>query len=299
MWTIGISGLAGRSTWCKRCGHGNVGKLSHGRHGCIQCGTARSLGGSGGCKPRSPGPCPCPFHCHHDEVVLAKAFSSPQSILSKRVVQRVWRMYEGTPLPTVSLQWRRMNSDLVAELLSVQCGCTRMDTYRYLLPALLLWDLVHPNDDNVQFQAVSVSGECVVGLTCDERQQPLKKLVVLEWCGHTNVDVNGVLLHALNELPRAKRSVCKLTAVKFCPLLVETYCKTEFAKIIRRHGKTQEELEEGARVFYCESWGLPQVPASALCEFHQTHSLTNHAPKKRQCNLDHFFRSKYVQSFCD
>ena len=159
--------MAGRHR-CKRCGHGTVGKQSHGRLGCVQCGTAKSLGGSGGCKPRAPGPCPCLFHRNHDEVVLARTCSSPESLPSVSAVQRLWRTYEGAPLPPMSAEWSRINAEAVVKFLSMQCGCPRNDTYRYLLPAMLLWDLTHPNDEGTEFKAVAVSGECVVGLADSE-----------------------------------------------------------------------------------------------------------------------------------
>ena len=288
--------MRGRSKWCKRCGHGSVGKLSHGSLGCVQCGTARSLGGPGGCKPRAPGPCPCPFHRNYDTVVLARAFSSPEMLPSASAVRRVWLAYDGgTPGPPVSPAWTRANSELVAKLLSVQCGCPRKDTYRYLLPALLLWDLMHPSSENVEFKAVSVSGECVVGLADGERYEPSKRLAVVEWCAMAEANVSVDLLCALNEMTRAKRSISKRIAVQFCPGLVEAHCASELAKSLRRRSRSSKELgeiapEEAARILYCDSWGFPHLPVSAMTDLDKMARAASQEPKKKQRNLQSFFK---------
>ena len=276
---------------CKRCGHGAVGKQSHGRLGCVQCGTAKSIGGPGGCKPRAPGPCPCRFHRNHDEVVLARTFSASESLPPASAVQRAWRTYEGTTSQPMNLTWSRINADLVAKLMSLQCGCSRKDTYRYLLPAMLLWDLTHPNNKDTEFKAVSVSGECVIGLADCERHEPSKKLAVLEWCALTGANVSGDLLRTLNEMPRAKRSVCKGTAMQFCPALVEAYCNTEFAKLLGRSRKARDELEEAARALYCDSWGFPNLPSSASTNLDNREANIDQGPKKKQRNLHSFFKS--------
>ena len=286
----------GRSNWCKRCGHGSVGKLSHGSLGCVQCGTARSLGGPGGCKPRASGPCPCLFHRNNDTVVLARAFSSPDILPSAIDVRRVWLAYDrGTPGPPESPEWTRANSEFVAKLLSVQCGCPRKDTYRYLLPALLLWDLMHPSSEDVEFKAVSVSGECVVGLADGERHEPSKRLAVLEWCAMTDATVSGDLLRTLNEMPRAKRSVSKRAAMQFCPVLVQAHCASEFARLLRRRSRSPKELgdmalEEVARTIYCDSWGFAHLPVSAMTDLDQIASAESQEPKKKQSNLQSFFK---------
>ena len=276
---------------CKRCGHGAVGKQSHGRLGCVQCGTAKSLGGPGGCKPRAPGPCPCPFHRNHDDVVLARTCSSPESLPPVSAVQMLWRTYQGTPSPPTSVEWLRINWQRVAQFLSAQCGCPQKDTYRYLLPALLRWDLTHPDNEGTEFVAVAVSGECVVGLADSERQEPCKKLAVLDWCALTKATASGDLLRALNEMPRAKRSVCKRTAVQFCPALVEAHCKTQFAKMIGRGRKARSELEELARAFYCDDWGFQHVPTSVSSDLESLTTDTAQGPKKKQRNLHSFFKS--------
>ena len=59
---------------------------------------------------------------------------------------------------------------------------------------MLLWDLMHPNDDGTEFKAVAVSGECIVGLADDERQEPCKRLAVLEWCVLAKANVSSDLL---------------------------------------------------------------------------------------------------------
>ena len=284
--------VAGRHG-CKRCGHGSVGKQSHGRLGCVQCGTAKRLGGLGGCKPRATGPCPCPFHRNHDEIVLGRMYSSPESLPPVSAVQRVWHTYEGTPLPPTSTIWSRLRWEAVAKFLAVQCGCHQKDTYRYLLPALLLWDLTHPGDEDIEFKPVSVSGECVVGLADDERHVPSKKLAVLEWCALTKANVSGDLLLALNEMSRAKRSVCKRTAIQFCPSLVEAHCKKEFSRMIGRSRKTLDELKEMARALYCDDWCFPQLPTSTTSDLDNLKSDKDQNPPKRQRNLHSFFKSQH------
>ena len=275
---------------CKRCGHGSVGKHSHGRLGCVQCGTAKSMGGHGGCKSRDPGPCPCPFHRNHDEVILARTCSSLEMLPPASAVQRLWRTYEGSSLPQTSIEWSRINSEAVAKLLSMQCGCPRNDTYRYLLPAMLHWDIMHPNDDGIVFKAVAVSGECVVGVTGSERQEPCKKLAVLEWCALTKANVSADLLRVFNELPRAKRSVEKRIALQFCPALVEAYCRTEFIKMIGRGHKARDELEELARAFYCEDWGFQHLSALVRSDLDRIASDMGQGPKKKQRHLLSFFK---------
>ena len=192
--------------------------------------------------------------------------------------------------PVLNLEWSRANSELVAKLLSVQCGCQRKDTYRYILPALLLWDLMYPNSDDVVFKAVSVSGECIVGLADDEQHDPSKRLAVVEWCSITDANVSGDLLRALNETPRAKRSVPKQIAIQFCPDLVESFCASEVRRLLRGRSKSQEEVEEVARTIYCNSWGFLHLPASAMSDCVKMARAIIPEPKKKQRNLYTFFK---------
>ena len=185
----------------------------------------------------------------------------------------------------MTMKWSRINAIIVAEFLSMQCGCSRNDTYRYLLPAMLLWDLMHPNDDGTEFKAVAVSGECIVGLADDERQEPCKRLAVLEWCVLGKANVSSDLLRVLNEMPRAKRSVCKSTAMQFCPDLVEAFCKAELAKSVGRGRKALDELKELARIVCCVDWGFQQVPASVRSDLESIISRTGQGPKKKQRSL--------------
>ena len=200
-------------------------------------------------------------------------------------------MYEGgmSGLP-VSLQWTRANSEFVAKLLSVQCGCPRKDTYRYLLPALLLWDLMHPSSEDVEFKAVSVSGECVVGLADGERHEPSKRLAIIEWCATTGANMNSDLVSMLNEMPRAKRSVPKRIAMQFCPALVEAHCASEFARLLRRKRKSHNDLEAMARTLYCDSWGFPHVPDSSMSGFDKVAPAESQEPMKKQRSLQSFFK---------
>ena len=156
---------------------------------------------------------------------------------------------------------------------------------------MLLWDLTHPTDDDTEFKAVGVSGECIVGLADYERHEPSKKLAVLEWCALTDANVSGDVLRTLNEMPRAKRSVCKGTAMQFCPALVEAYCNAEFAKILGRSRKARDELEEAARALYCDSWGFPNLPTSASADLDNREANIDQGPKKKQRNLHSFFKS--------
>jgi hypothetical protein len=114
---------------------------------------------------------------------------------------------------------------------------------------------------------------------------------VLDWCALTKANVSGDLLRALNEMPWAKRSVCKRTAVQFCPALVEAHCKTEFAKMLGRGRKARDELEEAARAFYCDAWGFQHVPASVSSDLDSLSTDTGQERKKKQRNLHSFFKS--------
>jgi hypothetical protein len=135
-----------------------------------------------------------------------------------------------------------------------------------------------------------VSGECVVGLADGERHEPSKRLAVLEWCAMTDANVSGDLLRTLNEMPRAKRSVSKRTAVQFCPELVEAHCASEFRRSLRRRSKSRNELEEVARTLYCDSWGYPHLPTSAMSDFDKVAPAGNQEPNTKQRSLQSFFK---------
>ncbi len=72
-----------------------------------------------------------------------------------------------------------------------------------------------------------------------------------------------------NELPRVKRSVTKRLALKFCPELVEAYCRAELAKKVEKPNlraalKNREPWHEEARSLCCDSWGLSGVPDAIM-----------------------------------
>ena len=238
---------------------------------------------------RVAGPCPCPFHRNHDDVVLAKTFLRSDVLPSPSTVHRVWLSYIGVTSPRMNLTWTRVNTSLVSKLLSLHCGCLQKDTYRYVLPAVLLWDLMHPTSKEAEFKVVSVSGECAAGLVDGDRHVPLKKRAVLEWSVMCKVNVCSELLRTLSEMPRAKRSVSKYTAMQFCPCLVEAYCETALINAIKRNKKEKHHLDDMARVIYCDSWGFPCLPTSATSVLKKLVSATNEQPKKKQRNLHSFF----------
>ena len=255
---------------CRRCGHGTVGKLKHGPIGCHQCGTTQAQGGSGGCLQRS-GPCPCEWHRRHDEVVLARACAAPEALPASSAVRSAWRVYEGTALDRLNVTWRRPDIDSVAELLSAQCGHKRHDTVTYLLPALLVRDLLHNDGPEAQFMVAAVTGECVVGLSEADGGQPSKVLAVLEWAAIPGREVCETLLRMSKALPRAKRSVTKRLALRCCPALVEEYCRAELAKkagssTLRARLKTREHWLSEAHALCCEAWGLPSLPVEIVAD---------------------------------
>jgi hypothetical protein len=148
---------------------------------------------------------------------------------------------------------------------------------------------MHPSSQDIEFKAVSVSGECVVGLADGERHEPLKRLAVLEWCALTEANVRGELLRMLNEMPRAKRSVSKRTAIQCCPALVEAHCASEFARSMRHGSQSRTELEEVARTLCCDSWGFLHVPDSIIADVDNAASVPTQGPKKQR-TLQSFFK---------
>ena len=69
-----------------------------------------------------------------------------------------WEIY-GAPEPAVlSLCWRRPCVDDVVHLLGSWCNYSKKKVLRNLLPALLRWDLTHPEEANIV--PMSVVGLC-------------------------------------------------------------------------------------------------------------------------------------------
>ncbi len=264
----GLVSLVGCST-CRRCGHGTVGKLQHGNLGCDECGTTKAQGGVGGCLARV-GPCPCKFYQLHDEVVLAKTFESRTALPHASAVRSVFRVYGEDPaLEHMYVAWKRPGLDAVSRLLSDQCGVSRQATVKYALPAVLVWDLLHPEDPDAQFAPSAVCGQCSVGLLAPEKGVRSNLLVALQWGAIPGREVCETLLRLSNELPRAKRSVTKRLALRCCPALIEEHCRAELAKkagssALRVGLKTREHLVSEARAVCCEDWGLPNAPGQII-----------------------------------
>ena len=296
----GLTALTGCKA-CRRCGHGSVGKLQHGRLGCSECGTLKALGGEGGCLPRS-GPCPCEFHRRHDEIVLARTFETTNALPRRAGVETVWRVYDGDPpLENVCVTWKRPGLEAAALLLSNHCGSSRQDTVTYMLPSVLAWDFVRPGDPEAQFGPAAVCGECSAGLSPSEKTLPAKALAVVEWGALPGRAVPESLLRASAELPRVKRSVSKRLALQHCPRLVEDFCREELAKKVKTPNlraalKNREHWEAEAHALCCGRWGLPRVPDAISADIAEwAAAWADSAPpppsKKKQRTLNNFFQS--------
>ncbi len=257
-----LTSLVGCST-CRKCGHGTVGKPQHGRLGCADCGTLKSSGGNGGCLPRT-GPCQCPFHRRYDEVVLARTLASKQALPSPSAVRKVWAAYEPPALaeyPCVT--WKRPGPEAAARFLSGNCGSDQQATATYMMASLLAWDMSHPDDPQAQFVPSAVVGECAVNLGPGEKSSPSNLLAVLQWAALPGRDVSEGLVQVANDLPRAKRSVNKRLATRFCPELVEAHCRAELSKKMRKpQARKNQDWHAEARALCVDSWGLREVPAA-------------------------------------
>ena len=246
---------------CKRCGHGPP-KRAHGSKGCKWCGT------ESGCEARS-GPCPCDFHARNDEVVLARSLSG----LTLEQVRNIWAVYDEPPTSLPSLSWSRPRVDMIVDLLRDACNYPRGKVLKYILPALLLWDLTHPEEEAV-FTPVSV-----VGVTGKGR------LALIEWAGK---DVE--MEEALRFLSRERRGVSRTLAARFCPELVVKHCIGLLYK--KSHAcpkrlRNREHLKSEAEKMF-KDWGLPVSPA-----VHEMIDALEQACCKvvdvRQLSLDAFF----------
>ena len=289
-----IGSLTGCQT-CKRCGHGTVGKLKHGALGCFECKTTKAQGGSGGCLPRAAGACPCDFHQHYDLVVLARTFATPDSLPPSSLVRLMWETYEGAPLDDVDVTWKRPDMEACSRLLSTQCGCPRAETIRYMLPAVLVYDMLHPHTVDTGFAPLAVTGECVVGLAPEEKSNPTKACAVLQWASALGCHVDPELLHVANQLPRPKRSVSKQLVLRHQPGLVEEYCRAELARRahllgLKASSKNREHWLAEARSVCCDSWLLAGVPNNILADIDAWVAAWSREVPKRQRSLSSFFK---------
>jgi len=275
---------------CRRCGHGDVGKVKHGALGCVDCKTTKAQGGNGGCLPRSGG-CPCEFHENHDYVVLARAFASRDSLPRTSSIKTVWRIFEGNQVDPMDFTWKRPSLEITSRLLSAQCGIRKIHTVKYMLPAILVYDLLHSDDR--MFEPTGVLGECVVGLSPGEKDAPFKSFAVLQWA--RGQDVPEELVRLVNELPRPKRCVSKSLALDHCRSFVEQYCKVQIStKMVstnlRTPLKNKEHWISEARALCCESWGLPAVPDDILADIDLMVVKWGKDHPKTQHTLNFFFK---------
>ena len=284
-----FASLTGCQT-CRKCGHGDVGKPKHGTLGCIECKTTKAQGGNGGCLPRL-GECPCDFHRNHDSVVLARVFASRDSLPRSTSIKAAWRVYEGTPVDPMDFTWKRPSLEATSRLLSTQCGIRKIDTIKYMLPAVLVYDILHPDDR--MFEPSEVIGECFVGLSPSDKQSQSKALAVLKWVSRQNVSED--LVHLANELPRPKRCISKSLALRHCHGLVEQHCKAQLltkmsSTNLRKPLKSTEHWISEAHALCCESWGLLEVPAAITADIDLMAAKWNEDNAKTQQTLRSFFK---------
>ena len=301
-----LAALEGCQT-CRLCGHGNVKRSKHGVAGCAECGTSRALGGCGGCLPRT-GPCPCEFHARHDEVQLARALRNQNTLPSTSAVEDIWQVYEGHSFDGFDVTWQRPSVQEVVDLLREWCLSPREATVKCLLPALLLWDLKHPNDPDAQFRPVGLIGECIVGLSRTEKRSISRRsLAVMEWGMIRGRKTDEELLEMCNDLPRARRSISKRMALRFCPELVVDYCLASLSKRAQS-SSLPSRFKNGAHWTHesrslCGSWGLAEIPGrirsavdgwDASWRAEAIHLITNHM---KDSNYNQKCAEKIVSSF--
>ena len=275
---------------CRRCGHGDVGKIKHGSLGCVECKTTKAQGGKGGCLQRSC-VCPCDFHQNHDSVVLARVFASRDSLPGSASIKVVWDIFEGGQLGQLDLMWKRPNLETTSRLLSTQCGIRKIDTIKYMLPAVLVYDLLHPDDR--MFEPSEVIGECFVGLSIDDKQTKSKALAVLKWS--PGQDVSEELVQLANGLPRPKRCISKSFALRYCSGLVGNYCKAQLltkmnSANLRKPQKNKEHWVSEARTLCCDTWQFPAIPDDILTDIDVKAAEWDKDHEKKQLNLNSFFK---------
>ena len=176
-------------------------------------------------------PCPCDFHARHDEVVLARALSN--SGVSTEHAKAAWEIYTAPEPAMPTLSWSRPCVKEVVHQLRESCNYPRCRVLRNLLPALMLWDLTHPEE--AMFAPVSM-----VGLS-------KKKRPVFEWVVRP---FDAALMEALGGLPRERRSLPPDLAARFCPEIMARYGVALLNKKLnscasrhrsREHWRTQAE----------------------------------------------------------
>ena len=162
-----------------------------------------------------------------------------------------------------------------------------------MLPALLVYDMLHPNNVNTCFAPSAVAGECIVGLAPEEKSNPTKACAVLQWASALGCDVEPELLHVVNQLPRPKRSVSKQLILRHRPDLVEEYCRAELARGahlvgLKASSKNKEHWLAEARAVCCDSWLLPGIPNNILADIDVWVAAWSREMPKRQRSLSSF-----------
>ena len=211
---------------CRHCGHGPP-KQRHGKKGCECCGTTHKGNGLGGCYLRS-GPCPCPFHARHDEVILARTLRNCDQSITAATIKSAWNTYLESFPSTIcnnAFTWRRPNVEEITKFLEQTCGYPVQNSLKNLLPVLLLWDVTHPKDTQSQFTPTAVVGECYAGFSDFEKQSlEVQPLVVMDWGVREGITIDDMTMQSLKSISRSRRSLPKHLAMKYCSELIIKFC---------------------------------------------------------------------------
>ena len=282
---------------CRKCGHGSVGKLKHGQHGCAECGTLRSTGGEGGCIQRTSS-CPCDFHRRHDEIVLARTLSAMYLFLSPTIIRKVFAIFsEQQASENMRILHRRPDLALVTKFILNNCGSKQQDIITYMLPSILAWDVAHRDDPSTQFIADSICGECFAGLAPNEKITPSKASAVLHWAAAPGHDVPEALVQMANSLHRTKKSISKRWVAKCYTGLVEEYCSKQIEKMVSktsRKVKSNDEIYDQMLSLCVDSWYLSPITgkniASSIKRLAPELMTPNKKKKKKKSIIDFLCR---------
>ena len=217
---------------CRHCGHGHTKQQRHGPKGCEQCGT------SSGCLPRV-GDCHCEFHGRHDEIALARSLLNADELPQPKCAQSTWNIYENevTAVDGSAPVWRRPDVLKVAYILQHSCSYPTQSTIRCLLPALLQWDLRHPEDPESFFEPTGVIAETLVGLSYSEKRtiSTRRSLLVLDWRIRAGrgalAETRGgaalqeTLQSVFDKLTKPQRAVSRTVVMRCRPDLVADFCE--------------------------------------------------------------------------